>query len=70
LPALPPNPGESTADYFNRQQTYLEEQLIPLTLDVVHETFLVAAALCLLTVPLILLMRQRRAGSSPAAADD
>lgn len=70
LPAIPPNPGESTADYFNRQQTYLEEQLIPLTLDVVHETFLVAAALCLLTIPLVLLMRQRRGSAATAAADD
>lgn len=70
LPALPPNPGESTAAYFNRQQTYLEEQLIPLTLDVVHETFVVAAVICLLTVPLVFWMRQRRTAAPALGTDD
>jgi MFS family permease len=60
LPSISPNPGESATDYFARQQDYLQEQLIPLTLDVVHETFLVAALICLLTIPFVLWMRQRR----------
>jgi MFS family permease len=60
LPSLQPNPGESATNYFARQQTYLQEQLIPLTLEVVHETFLVAALICLAALPIALWMRRSR----------
>jgi MFS family permease len=59
---LRPEPGESTADYFQRQQDYVEEKAVPLTLDVIHETFLVAALVCALTVIAVYWMRSRRGG--------
>lgn len=53
LDAPSPEPGETTTEYFLRQQEYFDQQIIPLTLDVIHETFLVAAALCLLTIIIV-----------------
>lgn len=57
LPAVSPLPGESSTDYFARQQRYLEEQIIPLTLEVIRETFLVAALVCCVAVVVVLLIR-------------
>lgn len=54
---LPPQPGESTAQFFTRQQEYLDKQVIPFTLDVIHETFLVAAVICLITILIVSRMR-------------
>lgn len=65
LDPLRPEPGESAADYFARQQAYVEEHAVPLTLDVVHETFVVAALMCVITVGVVYFMRSR---SRPAAA--
>jgi hypothetical protein len=59
LPALRPEPGESTSDFFARQEEYLREEAIPITLHVIQETFLVAAAICLITIPIVLAMRAR-----------
>ena len=53
LDPLPPQPGESTAAYFARQQAELDRQVIPLTLDVVKETFVLAAGLCLVGIALV-----------------
>lgn len=63
IEALPPQSGESTTDYFTRQQEYLDEQVIPFTLDVIHETFLIAGAICLITILIVSRMRK------PAIAD-
>ncbi|CAN5730317.1 MFS transporter [soil metagenome] len=60
LPSLRPMEGESTADYFTRQQAYVEEHAVPLTLEVIHETFLVAGLICLATIVAVYWMRQRR----------
>ena len=61
LPPLGLEPGESTADFLMRQQEYVEENAVPLTLDVIHETFLVAALMCLVTLIAVYWMRQRTA---------
>lgn len=60
LDPLPPQPGESTSAYFLRQQEYVDEQVIPLTLDVIHETFIVAAILCLVTSLIVAGIRQTK----------
>ncbi|HUG14020.1 MAG TPA: MFS transporter [Thermomicrobiales bacterium] len=57
LPPISPMPGESTANYFVRQQEYLTANLIPLTLDVIHETFLIAALLCAVSIAVVSRMR-------------
>jgi hypothetical protein len=64
LPALRPEPGESTTDFFIRQEEYLRERAIPVTLHIIQETFLVAAAICLIAIPIVLMMRERRGGST------
>ncbi|CAN5172035.1 MFS transporter [soil metagenome] len=58
IEALPPQSGESTSAYFIRQQEYLDEQVIPFTLDVIHETFLIAGVLCLVTILIVSRMRR------------
>jgi MFS family permease len=50
LPPLTPQPGESTSAFFARQQTFLNDQIIPLTLDVIRETFVIAAIVCLVAL--------------------
>ncbi len=70
LPPLRPEAGESTADYFARQQEYVEQNAVPLTLDVIHETFLVAALMCLVTIVALYFMRERRRGDSQTASAD
>jgi MFS family permease len=69
IPPLRPEPGESTADYFQRQQDYVEEHAVPLTLDVIHETFLVAALVCLLTIAAVFWMRNRRPAATAECAE-
>lgn len=59
IEALPPQSGESTSDYFIRQQEYLDEQVIPFTLDVIHETFLIAGVICFITILIVSRMRAR-----------
>ncbi|MBA2247854.1 MAG: MFS transporter [Chloroflexia bacterium] len=51
--------GESTASFLNRQRIFIEEQAIPLSVQVIQETFLVAGliAACLI-VPLLVLSRR------------
>ncbi|HEU0116595.1 MAG TPA: MFS transporter [Thermomicrobiales bacterium] len=43
-------PGETTGEFLNRQAIFLEQTVIPLTLLVVRETFLIAAVLALLAM--------------------
>ena len=56
-------PNETTAEFFVRQTRFLEETVIPLTLQVVRETFLVAAGLALLALIPIYFMRSEEAPS-------
>ncbi len=52
-------PGETTAEFFARQTTFLYETIIPLTLQVVRETFLIAGVLALLaTIPIVAMTRR------------
>jgi hypothetical protein len=43
-------PGESTADFLARQTTLLYETILPVSLQVVRETFLLAGAVALLAL--------------------
>ncbi len=49
---------ESTADYLARQQEFVDEHVIPLSLQVMQETFLAAAILAALAIVPIVLMRK------------
>ena len=49
--------GESTASYFIRQQDYVNEVLAPLGVQVMQETFLVAAAIVALAIVPVLRMK-------------
>ena len=69
LPPLRPASGESTSEYFTRQQEYVEEHAVPLTLDVIHETFIVAALMCLATIIAVYWMRQRSTPGASATAE-
>ncbi|HEU5432807.1 MAG TPA: MFS transporter, partial [Thermomicrobiales bacterium] len=53
-------PGETTGEFLNRQATFLEQTVIPLTLLVVRETFLIAAVLALLAMIPAAWMRSRQ----------
>jgi MFS family permease len=59
LPPISPNPGESTSQYFERQQDFLNAQLIPLTLDVIRETFVIAAVVCIVAALVVSRLRAR-----------
>jgi MFS family permease len=59
LPPVPIIPDESASAYFQRQQDYLNDQVIPLTLQVIRETFLLAALVCVVAVVVVLFMRTR-----------
>jgi MFS family permease len=65
LEPLPPQPGESTSQYFVRQQEYVDEQVIPLTLDVISETFVVAGVICLIAILIVARIRAPRNPSRP-----
>jgi MFS family permease len=56
-------PNETTAEFFVRQTRFLHETVIPLTLLVVRETFLIAAGLALLALIPIYFMRSDEARS-------
>jgi hypothetical protein len=60
LPPISPLPGETTSQYFLRQQEFLTAQLIPLTLDVIRETFIIAAIVCGIAVLVVSRMRTER----------
>ncbi|MER3436805.1 MAG: hypothetical protein C4346_03845 [Chloroflexota bacterium] len=49
--------GETTAEFFLRQHQYIQDVAIPLSLRVVRETFLIAAAIAVLALLPVLLMR-------------
>lgn len=48
--------GESTASFLNRQRVFIEDHAIPLSIQVIRESFLIAGAIgALLIVPLLML---------------
>ncbi len=59
-PSIVRGAGESTADFFVRQARYIEDVAIPLSVSVVRETFLIAAAIAALGVLPILMIRGER----------
>ncbi|HQX63564.1 MAG TPA: hypothetical protein PK593_08925, partial [Thermomicrobiales bacterium] len=61
LPPVTPNPGETTAEYFTRQQQLLNERIVPLTLAVIRETFVIAAVVCVVAVGAVALLRNKSA---------
>lgn len=62
LPPVTPNAGETTAEYFTRQQEVLNERIIPLTLDVIRESFVIAGIICLLAIVAVALLRDHQPG--------
>lgn len=57
--------GESTAEFLVRQSRYIEEVAIPLSLQVVRETYLIAAALALLALLPVARLRTGTATAKP-----
>jgi len=51
--------GETTAEFFVRQNQYIEEVAIPLSLRVVRETFLIAAIIAIIALAPVRRMRDR-----------
>jgi MFS family permease len=52
--------GETTASFLLRQQQFLEDHAIPLAVQVIRETFLVAGAIALLALLPVAYLRSRR----------
>ncbi len=50
LPEIAPLPGESTSNFFVRQQEFVNAEVIPLTLGVLREMLLVAGLLCVVAL--------------------
>jgi MFS family permease len=64
LPSVTQQPDESTAAFLLRQQLFLQDRVIPLAVQVIQETFLIAAALTLLAlIPVIRIARTNRSRS-------
>ncbi|HEX5504731.1 MAG TPA: MFS transporter [Thermomicrobiales bacterium] len=67
LPSLAQRPGETQAAFLQRQLQYAGEQSIALTLQVLHQTFVIAGVICLVAlVPALLLARRGGAASREA----
>lgn len=61
--------GESTASFLERQRQFIEEHAIPLSVQVIQETFLVAACIAALAIlPLWVIGQYRSAGQPNATA--
>lgn len=50
LPAIEPRDGETTAEFFERQENYIIDEAVPVTLDIVSQTFVIAALICVLAI--------------------
>jgi hypothetical protein len=53
-------PGETTADFLIRQSDYIQNVAIPLSVQVVRETFLLAGLIALLALIPVVFLRSRR----------
>jgi len=59
-------PGESTVEFLLRQNQFIEERVIPLSIQVIRETFLIAGLLALLAIiPVTFLGGRQAARRSP-----
>lgn len=64
LELIVPEPGESTAAFLARQSAFFEERVLPVSIQVVRETFLLAGVVALLAlVPVFLMRPGRREGA-------
>jgi EmrB/QacA subfamily drug resistance transporter len=61
VPPLPQKSGETLADYLTRQQDYVMNHAIPLTLSIIRDTFGAAAVLCLVAIIPALFLGKGRA---------
>ncbi|MDP9374344.1 MAG: MFS transporter [Chloroflexota bacterium] len=69
LPPLTQNPGETPAAFLQRQSQFIVEQTVALTLQVLHDTFAIAAVICLVaTIPALLLARGHDGDNKEARA--
>ncbi len=66
LEPVVPRPNEATSDFLARQQLFIEEHAIPLSILVVRETFLIAALLALLA---LIPIRWMRPPANPAGVE-
>jgi hypothetical protein len=58
--------AETTAEYLARQESYLIEQAIPITLDILQTTYLVAGIVCVAALfPSLLVRGESESGDSP-----
>jgi MFS family permease len=62
-------PDESTASYLNRQQTFIVDHAIPLSLQVIEETFVAAAIIALIAAIPIALLASHFSRESELLAD-
>jgi MFS family permease len=60
LELVVPEPGESTAAFLARQTAFFEERVLPVSIQVVRETFLLAGLVALLALVPVFLMRPGR----------
>lgn len=65
LPTVSPQPGETTAEYFARQQQMVDDHVIPITLDVIRESFVIAGIVCIAAIVATAMLRE----SDSTAAD-
>ncbi len=63
-------PGEGTAAFLARQQQFIEDHAIPLSVQVLRETFLAAALLAILALLPVCLMRDRLPPAVQPATDE
>ena len=64
LEEVVPAPGESTAAFLARQSAFFEERVLPVSIQVVRETFLLAGGVALLALVPVVLMRPGRREAS------
>lgn len=55
---------ESTADYLLRQTAFIQDEVIPISVQVVRETFMIAGVVAMLAIIPIMLMRTPRTGTA------
>jgi MFS family permease len=56
---LAPLPDETTSQYFERLEDFANAQLIPVTLQIIGETFVIAAVICVIAIVVVTRIRGR-----------
>ncbi len=67
LDAIVQGPNETTAEFLARQNQFLLERVIPLSIQVIRETFVIAGMVALLALIPIALLRSRREVAATAS---